>query len=196
MNNWNYPIRILIPHLILAIAIFVITLVSGFFVPLDYANETLEQLRQTLAPLEHLGPLAWFVIIFLNNAIKAVGAIILGILIGLPPLIFVGFNGFTIGVIVSALKSAAGPGVIIASLAPHGIIEVPAFLICTALGLSLGMESFRFLIRRNSKVRERLRQSLKFYVKWLLPAFFIAAIIEVFITPLIILWLTGEAIMQ
>jgi len=186
MNNWNYPLRKLIPQLILVIAVFAFCLVSGSFVPPDYANQTLEQLGKSLALLGNLGPFALLIIIFLNNAVKALAAIALGILIGLPPLIFVAFNGFTIGVIVSALKSTVGSGVIIATLAPHGIIELGAFFICAALGLSVGIESLKFLRKQNSNVRGLLLRSLKFYVKWILAAFLVAAIIEIFITPGII----------
>ena len=187
MKNWNYPIRTLLPHLIAALVIFVLCLVSGLFVSPTYANETLEQLGETLAQFEHLGPYAWLAIIFLNNAIKALASIALGILLGLPPLIFVAFNGFIIGVVVSALNSVAGAGIVIASLAPHGIIEVPVLIVSTALGLSVGVESFRYLGKRNSRVREKLLRGVKFYVKWLLAALLVAAIIEIFITPLIIM---------
>jgi hypothetical protein len=35
-----------------------------------------------------------------------------------------------------------------ASSVPHGVIEIPAILLATALGLTLGMESLRWLLRR------------------------------------------------
>jgi stage II sporulation protein M len=146
----------------------------------------LEELSQLLGPLGSLGPLALVMIIFLNNALKALGVIVLGILLGLPPLLFICLNGFIIGVLVSALKPVAGYGVIVAGLAPHGVIEVPVLLISTALGLAVGWESLRWITGRKSQVRRQLRWGLKVYLRWILLALFIAAVIEVFVTPFIV----------
>ncbi len=176
-------------------ALFVISLVVGLNVPPGFSNDTLADFRDTLGPLASLGPLALIFIIFLNNALKALGAVILGIVLGLPPIIFLVFNGLIIGVVIGGMKSITGYGVIAASLIPHGIIEIPALVLSTALGLMIGMESLKYIIKRKSMVRTQLRYGLKVYLKWILIGLFIAAIIEVFITPQFVLWAGGEELL-
>jgi len=59
-------------------------------------------------------------------------------------------------------------------------------LLATALGLTLGMESLKWLVRRESRVKLQLSDCLKVYLRLILPGLAVAAIIEVFVTPLFI----------
>jgi stage II sporulation protein M len=112
--------------------------------------------------------------------------VFLGIVLGIPPVIFVCYNAYTIGSLVAALGPELGYGTVIASLVPHGIIEIPVLVFSTALGLSIGAEVWKYLTRQQSQVKKQLVFSLKIYFKWLMLALFVAAIIEVFVTPLIV----------
>ena len=173
-------------NFLLATALFAVSIALGMRVPPELSAEILDELAQLLEPAKALGPLALLLLIFLNNAVKALGVIVLGIVLGLPPLFFISYNGFTIGALVSGLKSVTGWGVIAASLVPHGVIELPLLLLATALGFAVGRESLRWLTRQKSMVRAQLRQGLKLYLKWILVGLFVAAVIEVFATPYII----------
>jgi stage II sporulation protein M len=146
------------------------------------------QLGTILEPLELTGKLTvlLFFIIFINNAIKALAIIFLGILLGLPPLLFIVVNGFILGGLGSALESVNGWRYVMASFVPHGVIEIPVILLSAALGFTVGMESFKWLIRRESRVKLQLSNGLKVYVRWILPGLAVAAIIEVLVTPLLI----------
>ncbi len=183
-------------HLLLAIVIFIISLIAGLQASPELASGAMEELLQTIKPiletLGFLGPLALLFLIFVNNAIKALAAIGLGILLGIPPLIFVAANGFMLGAAVSVLKSTVGYGLIAAGLAPHGIIEIPLLLLASALGLRVGWESLRFLIGQKSSMRAQLRNGVWIYIKWILAGLFIAALIEVFITPMFMLLAGGK----
>jgi stage II sporulation protein M len=66
------------------------------------------------------------------------------------------------------------------------VIEIPVILLATALGFTLGMESFKWLLRRESRVKLQLSDCLKVYLRWILPGLAVAAIIEAFVTPLLI----------
>jgi stage II sporulation protein M len=186
----------LLPYLILALLLFTVSLLFGLSTSPELNSGTLEELVQTLKPivdsLGSLGPLALILFIFLNNAIKALISMVLGIVVGLPTLFFVGTNGFIIGVTIAALHSHVGYGIIAASLVPHGIIEIPILLLTSALGLKIGAESVRFLTGQVSSVKTHLVRSLKIYVKWVLACLFFAAIIEVLITPQIISLVGGK----
>jgi stage II sporulation protein M len=97
-----------------------------------------------------------------------------------------------IGVVIIALKSSLGYGVIAGSMVPHGIIEIPILLLAAALGLRIGYQSLRYLMGQKSSVKAQLRHGMKIYLKWILASLFIAALIEVFITPLFILLAGGK----
>ena len=192
-NDREYSKKSLWLYLPAAAVLFIISLVAGLRVSPELASNVLEELKIALEPLaESLDPLILLPIIFLNNAIKALGAIVLGIVLGLPPLFFVVANGFMIGVVIIALKSSLGYGVIAASMVPHGIIEIPILLLASALGLRIGYQSLRYLIRQKSSVKAQLRQGMKIYLKWILASLFVAALVEVFITPLFILLAGGK----
>jgi stage II sporulation protein M len=122
-------------------------------------------------------------IVFINNAIKVLLLVLLGILVGLPPLLFIAVNGFVLGGLGAALESVMGWRYVLASFVPHGVIEIPLILLAAALGLTVGLESFKWLGRRESRVKLQLSNGLRVYVRWILPGLAVAAIIEVFVTP-------------
>jgi stage II sporulation protein M len=180
--------KVLIRNLILAASIFFVSLVLGTLFGRNTVEGLMGQLGAMLEPLALTGKLTilLFLIIFINNAIKALGIIFLGILLGLPTLLFIGLNGFILGGLGSALESANGWRYVIASFVPHGVIEIPVILLAAALGLTVGMESLKWLIRRESRVKLQLSNGLKVYVRWILPGLAVAAIGEVLVTPLLI----------
>ena len=180
--------KVLIRNLVLATSIFFISIVVGTLIGQSTALEAIRRLGGTLERLAPTGNLAilLFLIIFINNAIKTLVIIFLGILLGVPPLLFIGLNGFIIGSVGSALESVKGLGYVVASVVPHGVIEMPFVLLATTLGLTVGMESLKWLVQRESRVKLQLSDCLKVYLRWILPGLAVAAIIEVFITPLLI----------
>jgi stage II sporulation protein M len=180
--------KVLIQNLILATSIFFVSLVLGVLIGQNTAEGLIRQFGGILGPLAPTGSLfpLLFLIIFINNAIKALGLVFLGILLGLPPLLFIGLNGFILGGFGSALESVEGWKYVVASFVPHGVIEIPVILLATALGLTLGMESLKWLLRRESQVKLQLSDCLKVYLRWILPGLAVAAVIEVFVTPLLI----------
>jgi stage II sporulation protein M len=180
--------KALIRSLILATGIFFVSLVLGTLVGQNIVEELIGQLGAALEPLASIGNLSilLFFIIFINNAIKALGLVLLGILLGLPPVLLVALNGFVLGGLGSALESAKGWTYVMASFMPHGVIEIPVILLAAALGLTVGMESLKWLLRRESRVKSQLSDCLKVYLRWVLPGLAVAAIIEAFVTPLLI----------
>lgn len=175
-------------NLVLATSIFFVTLVLGMLFAQDISAEVMKQLGELVKPLGRAGnwSLLFLLIIFANNAIKGLGAICFGIILGLPPVLFISLNGFIIGGFIFVAVSLEGVGYVVASLAPHGVIEIPMLLLATALGLSVGVESLSWLMRRESRVKSQLSACLKLYLRLILPGLAVAALIEVFITPLLV----------
>ena len=171
----------------MAAVLFSVTIVLGIIAPLDTFLAMWPELGELLGPLWTASPLFPLLLIFLNNAIKSAGVIALGILLGLPPVLFIGVNGFVLGAVISWIESLEGLEYAVASLAPHGVIEIPMLLLATALSFTVGWESLKWARRKESRIKSQLSNSLKLYLKVVLPGLAVAAVIEVFITP----WLAG-----
>jgi stage II sporulation protein M len=174
-----------IRSLILATGVFLISLVVGTLIGQDTVESLLREFGAALQPLASTDNVSvlLLLIVFSNNAIKVLLLVLLGILVGLPPLLFIAVNGFVLGGLGAALESVMGWRYVLASFVPHGVIEIPLILLAAALGLTVGLESFKWLGRRESRVKLQLSNGLRVYVRWILPGLAVAAIIEVFVTP-------------
>jgi len=115
--------------------------------------------------------LAFFAVIFLNNAFACFLDIILGPLIGIFPM----FSAFINGGLLGWFAQEEGLMVFLA-IVPHGIFELPAFLLSAAIGLRLGREVLKRKTERHLK--KELGDGLKVFVILILPLLLIAAFIE------------------
>ncbi|MHC1635835.1 MAG: stage II sporulation protein M [Candidatus Methanospirareceae archaeon] len=116
-----------------------------------------------------------FVIIFLNNFSKCLLNVLLGPLIGIFPLMSTLVNGSLIGYFIKDRGF-----IVLLMILPHGIFEIPAFLLSAAAGLRIGREVL--------KKRRRLLREFEggFYILFyiVLPLLFLAAIIEALLITL------------
>ncbi len=143
-----------------------------FSAPLEW----IEELSEGIKDFTDIYP-AWlifmvfFVVIFLNNAFTCFLDIILGPLLGVFPLFSVILNGGLIG------WFAQKEGLIVfLAIVPHGIFEIPAFLLSAAIGLKLGREVLKGKEERHLK--DELLKGLRAYLILVLLLLFIAALIE------------------
>ena len=176
----------LLPHLIIASIVFILFIFLGTRLPSDISSALMSQLEQSLSPLASMGSLSLITVIFINNTLKCLIIIISGILLGLPSLAFICINAVTVGMLTAYLGASTSLGVIIAALAPHGIIEIPLLVVSTAMGLAIGCETLKFLTKQKSTVKAHYIYSLKIYLKWMLALFLLAALIEVWLTPIVV----------
>jgi len=137
--------------------------------------------------LKELGPFGLFFLIFLRNSFIGLLTVVSGIVLGLPTILIVVANGFVIGAIAGWLTKAYGAKLVALGLLPHGVIEVPALLICGAYGMRVGVAVVARLMKRDSvPVSAELATALSAYLSRSLPLFLVAALVESFVTPLII----------
>ncbi|QHT63325.1 stage II sporulation protein M [Paenibacillus lycopersici] len=135
--------------------------------------------------------------IFLNNVIKGVLVMYLGVFFGIIPIIFLAINGMLLGYLIHQTAEAGGDKlftVIFKGLLPHGIIELAAIVIACAYGLRLGtlmLQGAGTLLTRGSGWGKQFEQ----FVQRTLPAIVLitvmlvaAAVIESTVT----VWLLGE----
>lgn len=169
--------------------LFILAIWSGFqMASLDPggAEQALGQLSQSLNFAKNQNDFIIFFIIFFNNAIKAFLAIILGLLFGLYPLFFIFSNGFLVGVTIFVVYNKYGIARVLAGLLPHGIFEVPAMILASSYGIWLGYRVYRRLRHRKEALKPYLKLAMRKYFSELVPLIFIAALIEAFVTPVIL----------
>jgi len=85
-------------------------------------------------------PLKGIAILFLNNLLVSLQMMIFGFFLGITPLIGLFTNGALLGSIIAGLEYQGASTLVFLSLGvlPHGIFELPAFIISAAFGLKLG----------------------------------------------------------
>lgn len=129
--------------------------------------------------------------LFFNN----LRAVALGVLYGLIPFLFLpalplGINAMVIGLFASYyVQNGMSLLTFLAGVLPHGIFELPALVLGIALGLCLcrGLTDY---VRKNTKgVMVPLFLNLaRVFLLWIVPLLAVAAIIETYITPIILQW--------
>lgn len=137
------------------------------------------------------GNITWYMLLF--NNLKASG---LMFILGFIPFLFLPvFSLLSNAVIIGAvmgLVNASGVnvlGVTLKGLIPHGIFEIPAICMACALGIIL----CRFLIAKiinagklkGERPLDMIGNMFRLYVIAVVPLLVIAAIIETYITPMI-----------
>jgi stage II sporulation protein M len=124
--------------------------------------------------------------IFLNNTAKSAAAIILGTLVGILPVVFLLINGVALGAIVYISLGTRGVWHSTMTILPHGILELPAVLLATSIGLMLGSRVIKRLTGKSAvSLREELAQAGKFFCAVIVPVLLIAALVEAYLTPII-----------
>ncbi|MCG7847973.1 MAG: stage II sporulation protein M, partial [ANME-2 cluster archaeon] len=132
-------------------------------------------------------PLVIMLFIFANNTLNSFIAMLLGVVFGLWPILFILINGFFVGVVVFDVAREIGVLVILAALIPHGIIELPMIFLSAAIGLRLGYLTFlKISHKMEISIQQELFQAVRFFIKFIVPLLFIAALIETFVTTAIL----------
>lgn len=134
-----------------------------------------EVIKNIVEESQHLGGVATFFFIFLNNSQVALLSILLGVLLGVFPMIVALFNGLLLGYVMSALMPKVG-FLYFWRLLPHGLFELPAVFMALALGLWCGKSWF--VTPRLKTLQSRVLRSLQVYGVIILPLLFISAMIE------------------
>lgn len=153
-------------------------------------TETQQHFLQEMAEMIFSGsPLKGIALLFLNNLLSSLQMMLLGIFLGVPPLLGLFSNGALLGALLTGLGHEGIPAFtfVLAGILPHGIFELPAFVISASFGLKMG---FHLVFPLPQKKRiESLRIIWREYFSifpMLAYLLFVAAVIEVVLTPMLI----------
>jgi stage II sporulation protein M len=153
---------------------------SGMLHPAE-AKNLLKRLSEDFSALKNINAVAMFLFILINNSVKALIVGMLGTFFGVIPVLFIAVNGILIGVTSSVIIAQKGMGFLFVGTVPHGVLEIPAFLIAGAYGMRLGKKYYRFL-RRGDPFKPLFFHVMRKMFKIVLPLLVVASFIETFIT--------------
>ncbi|MCK9565411.1 MAG: stage II sporulation protein M [Methanothrix sp.] len=172
----------------LSVFIFGLTTVMGYYaaaIDPELASNWTKELEMLKWILDQ-PPVLIMVIIFLKNLLASAMAMLLGLGLGLIPLMVVTSNGFLLGIVGYEAVQKAGMLFLAAGILPHGIIELPCVLVSIAIGFRLGYLLALTLAKENVDLSGETRMAVHFLVRYVAPLLFLAAAIETFITPIAI----------
>ena len=186
---WGIRLYILAVLLIFA-AFFAIGYVAVMTVP-DVGNMVVSNFKEEVSPLKELSPFGLMIGIFANNAFKCLLVIVLGVALGIAPVIFILANGLILGIVIAVTLKSTSLLYVLVGVVPHGVIELPMVFISSAIGLKLGVDALKALLGKQVNLVDKLVESLMIFIIWIFPLLFLAAFVETFVTGPILYLLFG-----
>ncbi len=176
-------------YIAIVVVLFLASMVVGYFIPMsspETAKSLVSGLESKAADLSGQSQPVMMFGIFVNNAGASLFALLFGLVAGLVPLLFVLSNGMVIGIVLEMIitKSGVADGItlFLVGILPHGIFELPAVLISTAIGLKLGYSVIKSALSWRDMFTDDLKNGLIIFFFWILPILLIAAVIETYVT--------------
>ncbi len=155
---------------------------------LNFGAGLRESFRALIEMFAGLPPPVLAVALFFNNTVSVFFAMVLGVFAGIVPVWSLLLNGYAIGWVLYLSIQAQGLLPSLLAIAPHGIFEIPAFLLGTSTGLFLGVRAIRRAFGQfEISLRSDLGRALGFFWRVILPLLLVAAVIEAFVTATIVL---------
>lgn len=198
----NVTLKSLIPYFLLGAAIYLTILFLGYVagsIHPTFAQQVSQKFQTVQGNTLRSQPVyIETVILFISNAF-------LGFLIIYAGYMFAQGTGHWFGSIIVTLSSATQIGAIMAYIAervgvklmfiaimPHGILEFSAIFMCVGIGLMLGYHIMKQkCIDPNYTGSKLVNICLRIFAMYIIPLYLVAAIVEAYITPIIIHFAVG-----
>jgi stage II sporulation protein M len=172
-----------------SVCLFVIGIGIGLAIPTSLDDI----LSEDLAALEELGAIlgpfqiTTALFIFIKNVSALMLSFVFSPVLLMLPILALVFNGLLLSFVSIAVVQEKSLGFLLAGILPHGVIEIPAFIMGEAAALSFGTMMIVALFKKDA--RGLLKSNLKQNVRYMVIAFVLllpAAIIETYVTPLLL----------
>lgn len=182
-------------YILTSFAMFFGAALTGFLATLaipEIAENFMLELEPLVEALIEMTSWQMFLLYLINNTLTSFIAMVSGIAFGILPAFMILLNGIIPGMLFYIFWDEGTHLTFILGIMPHGIIEVPAFLVSAALGLKLGVSTIMGIKQGKERtqlvtdIRSELKENIVFFAKYLVPLFLVAAAIEAFITPLLV----------
>ena len=179
----------LTPYFLLSAAIFLFFVLLGYVLGVQdpgYGPELMSELQEMIKYLFFMSDLEMTVFIWLNNSWVVFMAMVGGLLFGILPVVILATNGLLIGLLMNVFASQGERVFFLVSTLPHGVIELGAVFLGTAFGFLAARKVFRRFNAGEEIEWRTVLSELKQGFYLLFVILFLAAVIEVYITPLYI----------
>lgn len=141
--------------------------------------------KEVAGQMDGDNPYDMVVKLFANNLEACVLLFLGGASFGILTIFIMSLNGIVIGAIMEIISKDHSALFVAAALVPHGIFEIPAFIISGALGILLAQSLIaEWYGDGDSAVAAQAYG--KMFLMFVLPLVTTAAIVEAFITPIVI----------
>ena len=190
LDDLRQYVRQLGPYIAAAIVLLSLGVIGGIFLA-DHPVFSGFKIRQSIGEFGQLflhfpKPLLALAI-FINNGLKTLLAIVLGVIFGIVPVIFIVANGVAIGLVLQLSVQSRGLAGSLLGIIPHGVFELPGITLGVAIGLRIGVYATKRLMGRpGATVGSELRRGLKLFGTVIVPLLFVGAIIEAFLTATLV----------
>ena len=141
--------------------------------------------KEVAGQMDGENPVDMCVKLFANNLQACILLFLGGASFGILTIFIMSLNGIVIGAIMEIVHQDHTPLFVAAAILPHGIFEIPAFILSGALGILIAQS----LIAEWYGERDTAADAHRFarlFVLYVLPLVAIAACVEAFITPVVI----------
>ena len=174
--------------IILVAGLYLLFSLLGFVMSMNYQGTTnassAAYVNNTLSA-GNMVPVGLAIGIFVNNVVFCLMAMVLGLFLGIIPLVFIITNGLTQGWFAGISVQKACLCYMMAGSLPQGLLAIPAVLLSSAIGLKLGYSLIMSMTGKKGLVQE-LKKSARAFIFLVLPIIVVAAVVEALITlPLI-----------
>lgn len=170
-------------------ALFILGMVLGLVMPAGVSSLVTDDLSWLRQLAEFLKPfqIQTAIFIFFKNVTSLVFSFIFSPFLLIPPIMALVVNGWMLSLVSATVIQQKSVLFLLGAILPHGIFELPAIVIGEAAALNAGIAVLGalFFPAKREALLPRLKQSVKYLLiafAFLLPA----AIIETFITPLLV----------
>lgn len=170
-------VRALGPIFALSLFLFIFSMFMGYAMGDEIPASVFEGVLSDLPDPAEASDIELFSAILTNNVMAGFIFVASGVLVGVPSLLSLIFNGFYVGWVAYSAASELGIGFVLMTILPHGVIEIPVITLCTAMGVGLGYQIVNKL-RRREGLQRYVTDTLNVFITRIVPLLILAAAIE------------------
>lgn len=192
LSEWQY-LKENIRYAYFPIGIFTTGLVMAIIISILDPDATMKIVTNIALSFQEkglydVGPEILSLKIFLNNVEVAVLILFLSLIPFVPIGLLICFaNGLIAGLVSAVFYTKTGDLILLfASLLPHGIIELPIIFYTATIGMIIWTKITLSIFNRGKDIKVSLKRVVQCLIMIIIPLLVSAALIESFITPLII----------